>query len=164
MYGIIFKEGESNMNKEKIIEIIKKYLANKYNCDINDLEKTGLNIIKTNNENRLKMLLFYDLVLVSASENLYDVAKERLTGKNVYEIFELPLVYGQSIYFIPDLKRLEKQEEISEYEFRMFDGNTNEINVNSGVTPLSAAYISSAALNVPTLVCFAVFRIASSSE
>ena len=93
MYGIIFKEGESNMNKEKIIEIIKKYLANKYNCDINDLEKTGLNIIKTNNENRLKMLLFYDLVLVSASENLYDVAKERLTGKNVYEIFELLMLF-----------------------------------------------------------------------
>ena len=120
------------MEKDIIIGKIKNYLADKYNCDIDELSKTGLNIIKNDSKNRLKMLLLYDLVLVSASENLYDNVKERLTGKNVYEIFELPLVYGQSIYFIPDLKRLEKQEEISEYEFRMFDGNTNEIELSEG--------------------------------
>ena len=55
-----------------------------------------------------------------------------MTGKNVYEIFEFPYVYGQSIYFIPDLTRLEKQEELLNYEFKLFDGNTEQIELSSG--------------------------------
>lgn len=120
------------MNKENMLKTVKKYLANKYNCDIKELDKTGLNIIKNNSENKLKILLFYDLILVSTSENLYELVKEKLTGKNVYEIFEFPLVYGQSIYFIPDLTRLEKQDEIKKYEFKLFDGNTEQIELSSG--------------------------------
>lgn len=121
------------MNKEKIIGIIKNYLSDKFDCDIDVLDRSGLNIIKNEiDDHKIKMLLFYDLVLVSASENLYEIAKERLNGKNVYEIFEFPLVYGQSIYYIPDVDRLEMQDEISDYEFRLFDGNTSEIELTSG--------------------------------
>ena len=121
------------MNKEKIIGIIKNYLSDKFDCDIEVLDRSGLNIIKNEiDDYKIKMLLFYDLVLVSASKNLYEIAKERLNGKNVYEIFEFPLVYGQSIYYIPDVDRLEMQDEISDYEFRLFDGNTSEIELTSG--------------------------------
>ena len=121
------------MNKEKIIGIIKNYLSGKFDCDIEVLARSGLNIIKNEiDDYKIKMLLFYDLVLVSASENLYEIAKERLNGKNVYEIFEFPLVYGQSIYYIPDVDRLEMQDEISDYKFRLFDGNTSEIELSSG--------------------------------
>ena len=74
------------MNKEKIIEKVKKYISQNYNCSIEELEKSGLKIIKNNSENKLKILLLYDLVLVSSSENLYEMEKEKLTGKNVYEI------------------------------------------------------------------------------
>lgn len=120
------------MDKQQMIDKIKKYLANNYNCDIKELDRKGLNIIKNNSEKKLKMLSFYDLVLISTSENLYDLIKERLANKNVYEIFEFPLVYGQSIYFIPDLKRLEKQEEVLDFEFKLFDGNTDEIELSEG--------------------------------
>ena len=121
------------MNKEKIIGIIKNYLSDKFDCDIDVLDRSGLNIIKNEiDDYKVKMLLFYDLVLVSASENLYEIAKERLTGKNIYEIFEFPFVYGQSIYYIPDVDRFEMQDEISDYEFRLFDGNTSEIELTSG--------------------------------
>ena len=121
------------MNKEKIIGIIKNYLSDKFDCDIDVLDRSGLNIIKNEiDDYKIKMLLFYDLVLVSASENLYEIAKERLNGKNVYEIFEFPFVYGQSIYYIPDVDRFEMQDEISDYEFRLFDGNTSEIELTSG--------------------------------
>lgn len=119
------------MNKEIIVNKIKQYLSKKYDCSIEVLDKTGLNIIKNYN-NKLKILLFYDLVLVSASENLYEIAKERLNGKNIYEIFEFPFVYGQSIYYIPDVDRFEMQDEISDYEFRLFDGNTSEIELSAG--------------------------------
>ena len=120
------------MNKESIIEKVKKYISQNYNCSIEELEKSGLKIIKNNSENKLKILLLYDLVLVSSSENLYEMVKENLTEKNVYEIFEFPYVYGQSIYFIPDLTRLEKQEESPNYEFKLFDGNTEQIELSNG--------------------------------
>ena len=120
------------MNKELMIEKIKRYLANKYECDISELDKKGLKVIKNNQENKIKMLLFYDLILVSSSDNTYELVKEKLDNKNVYEIFEFPLVYGQSIYFIPDLKRITKQQEIEGLTFKFFDGNTDEINLTSG--------------------------------
>lgn len=120
------------MNKELMIEKIKRYIANKYECDISELDKKGLNVIKNNQENKIKMLLFYDLILVSSSDNMYELVKEKLDNKNVYEIFEFPLVYGQSIYFIPDLKRITKQQEIEGLTFKFFDDNTDEINLTSG--------------------------------
>ena len=83
------------MDKENIIKKVKKYISQNYDCAIEELDKTGLNIIKNNSQNKLKILLLYDLVLVSSSENLYEMVKENLTGKNVYEIFEFPYVYGQ---------------------------------------------------------------------
>lgn len=120
------------MNKELMIEKIKRYIANKYECDISELDKKGLNVIKNNQENKIKMLLFYDLILVSSSDNMYELVKEKLDNKNVYEIFEFPLVYGQSIYFIPDLKRITNQQEIEGLTFKFFDDNTDEINLTSG--------------------------------
>ena len=120
------------MNKNQIINIIKEYLANKFECDIQDLNKRGLNVIKNNEENKIKMLLLYDLILVSSSNNFYEMLKKLLREKNVYEIFELPLVYGQSIYYIPDLKQISKQDEVSNFTFKFYDGNTNEINLTSG--------------------------------
>lgn len=120
------------MNKNIMLFKIKKYLANKFECDISELDKKGLNIIKNNKDYKLKMLLLYDLVLVSCSNNLYDLVKERLNGKNIYEIFEFPLAYGQSIYFVPDLERISKQDEINNLTFKLFDGNTSEIELSSG--------------------------------
>ena len=78
------------------------------------------------------MLLFYDLILVSTSENLYDYVCKSLKDKNTYEIFEFPLVYGQSIYFIPNVSKIKKQEEISKYDYKLFDGNTSEIELSEG--------------------------------
>ena len=120
------------MNKEKIISVIKKYLSDKFECDISDLDLKGLNVVKNNQQNKLKMLLLYDLILVSSSENMYDFVCEKLKDKNTYEVFEFPLVYGQSIYFIPNLNKLSKQDEISKYNNKLFDGNTDEINLSNG--------------------------------
>ena len=120
------------MNKEQIINVIKKYLQDKFECNISDLDKKGLNIVKNKQNSKLKMLLFYDLILVSSSENMYNYVCEKLKDKNTYEVFEFPLVYGQSIYFIPNLNKITKQDEISKYDFKLFDGNTDEINLSSG--------------------------------
>ena len=120
------------MNKELMLKKIKKYLADKYECDILELDKKGLNVIKNDTDNKIKMLLLYDLILVSSSKNLYDLVNEKLKNKNTYEIFEFPLVYGQSIYFIPDLERITKQKEMDNLSFKLFDGNTSDIDLSSG--------------------------------
>ena len=120
------------MDKEQIINIIKKYLSEKFECDISDLDKKGLNIVKNKQNCKLKMLLFYDLILVSSSENMYDYVCEKLKDKNTYEVFEFPYTYGQSIYYIPNLKKISQQDEISKYDFKLFDGNADEINLSSG--------------------------------
>lgn len=120
------------MNKEYIINKIKKYLSDKFECNISNLDKKGLHIVKNKYDNKLKMLLFYDLILVSSSENMYDYVCEKLKDKNTYEIFEFPYTYGQSIYLVPNLNKITKQDEISKYNFKLFDGNTSEINLSSG--------------------------------
>ena len=43
------------MDKEIMLTKIKKYLAEKYQCDVSELDKSGLNIIINNKQNRLKM-------------------------------------------------------------------------------------------------------------
>lgn len=120
------------MNKDIMLSKIKKYLADKYECNINELDKKGLNIIKNEKECKLRMLLLYDLILVSSSNNLYDLVRKRLSNKTTYEIFEFPLVYGQSIYFIPDLERITEQDETDNLSFKLFDGNTSDIGLSSG--------------------------------
>lgn len=120
------------MDKKIMLTKIKKYLAEKYQCDVSELDKSGLNIIINNKQNRLKMLLLYDLVLVSSSSYLYDFVSKKLNNKNIYEIFEFPLAYGQSIYFVPDIERIKNQIETDRFTFKLFDGNTFEINLQNG--------------------------------
>ena len=46
------------MNKENIIEKLKQYISQNYNCNVEELDKPGLNIIKNNEENKLKYYYF----------------------------------------------------------------------------------------------------------
>lgn len=78
------------------------------------------------------MIGIFSLCFSNSKNNLYDLVNEKLKNKNTYEIFEFPLVYGQSIYFIPDLERITKQNEIDNLSFKLFDGNTSDIGLSSG--------------------------------
>ncbi len=120
------------MNKKIMIEKIKKYLAKKFQCSIKELDKKGLNVVKNESDIKIKMLLFYDLILVSSSNNMYDRVCEWLKDRNTYEMFEFPLVYGQSIYFIPNIKKISIQKELDEFDFKLFDGNASKIELSEG--------------------------------
>ncbi len=122
----------SFVDKKWMIEKVKKHLAKKFHCDINELDKKGLNVIRNDSDAKLKMLLFYDLVLVSSSNDMYDSVFRWLKDKNVYEIFEFPLVYGQSIYFIPNIKKISREKELDKFDFKLFDGNVSEIELSDG--------------------------------
>lgn len=68
------------MNKEIAIEKIKNYLSNKYNCNKEIFEETGVHFI-TNNENKLQVLSFYDSILVNCNKNVIDKLQNDLKEK-----------------------------------------------------------------------------------
>lgn len=92
------------MTKAEIQSVINAYLAEQLNCSESDLTKEKITYVKSNSKDPfLKILISGKAVIVSASEGIYDKICELLQGKSKDEIFECPLVYGQTIHFIPEL-------------------------------------------------------------
>lgn len=120
------------MNKDFINEKIKSYLANQYEFNIEELNKKGLNIIKSDKQNKIKMILFKNCYLVITPEKDYDFVYNSIKDKSKYEIFEFPYVYGQSICYAPDMERIERIDEPDGYKYRMFDKDIGELNLSSG--------------------------------
>jgi hypothetical protein len=60
--------------------------------------------------------------VVCASEDLYYKVREHLQGKNRDEIFEFPLVYGQTIHYVPDDNYTKDEAKSSGYQCKyLFD-------------------------------------------
>lgn len=60
--------------------------------------------------------------MVCASEDLYYKVREHLQGKNRDEIFEFPLVYGQTIHYVPDDNYTKDEAKSSGYQCKyLFD-------------------------------------------
>lgn len=119
------------MYKKMIESHIIDFLSIKYDCNKEVFSKEGLNIIK-NKTNNIKMLLYKNLILVSTREDKYEIVCNSLKNKSTYEIFEFPYVYGQSIYYVPNMEKKSEIEENNNFEFKLFDGNTKETNLSEG--------------------------------
>lgn len=119
------------MNKKIIESYIVDFLSIKYDCNKEVFSKEGLNIIK-NKTNNIKMLIYNNLILVSTREDKYEIVCNSLKNKSTYEIFEFPYVYGQSIYYVPNMEKKSEIEENNNFEFKLFDGNTKETNLSEG--------------------------------
>ena len=104
------------MNKKIIESYIVDFLSIKYDCNKEVFSKEGLNIIK-NKTNNIKMLLYNNLILVSTREDKYEIVCNSLKNKSTYEIFEFPYVYGQSIYYVPNMEKKSEIEENNNFEF-----------------------------------------------
>lgn len=86
--------------KSKIEELLSK----EYYCSLDELN--GKSTVYSVNFNAkqpyIKILAYRNCVVVCASEDLYYKVRELLQNKNRDEIFELPLVYGQTIHYVPN--------------------------------------------------------------
>ncbi|MCI8796864.1 MAG: GNAT family N-acetyltransferase [Dorea sp.] len=70
----------------------------------------------------IKILAYRNCVVVCASEDLYYKVREHLQGKNRDEIFEFPLVYGQTIHYVPDDNYTKDEAKSSGYQCKyLFD-------------------------------------------
>lgn len=86
--------------KSKIEELLSK----EFYCSSDELN--GKSIVYSVNSNvrqpYIKIMAYRNCVVVCTSEDLHYKVRELLQGKNRDEIFELPLVYGQTIHYVPN--------------------------------------------------------------
>ncbi len=86
--------------KSKIEELLSK----EFYCSLDELN--GKSTVYSVNFNAkqpyIKILAYRNCVVVCTSEDLYYKVRELLQNKNRDEIFELPLVYGQTIHYVPN--------------------------------------------------------------
>lgn len=104
--------------KNKIEELLSK----EFYCSIRHLnEKATVYSVNPNAEQPyIKILAYRNCVVVCTSENLHFKVRELLQNKNRDEIFELPLVYGQTIHYIPNAGCVEGRPASSDYVYEYF--------------------------------------------
>ena len=110
---------------DKNENIIQNHLSRYLNCTKDDLLKDEIFFV--NNDKRdypfLEICAIGQTVIVSASGALLPKVQTLLKNKNRDEIFECPLIYGQSIYYIPDFKILKKLSLNDSFKYKMLQGD-----------------------------------------
>lgn len=90
--------------KEIIKSKVEELLSKEFYC--NSEELNGKATIYSVNFNAkqpyIKILAYRNCVIICTSKDLHYKVRELLQNKNRDEIFELPLVYGQTIHYVPD--------------------------------------------------------------
>ncbi len=86
--------------KSKVEELLSK----EFYCNSEELNgKVTIYSVNFNaKQPHIKILAYKNCVVVCTSEDLHYKVRELLQNKNRDEIFELPLVYGQTIHYVPN--------------------------------------------------------------
>ena len=92
------------MNRHIIFDRARRYLAAELGCLPEELSGSGTLYVQNDRAGQpyLKLAAIGERVIVSASPELLPGARRLTEGRSRDEIFELPLVYGQTIHFVPD--------------------------------------------------------------
>ncbi len=155
---------------KKIIENkIEEMLSKEYCCSREELR--GNEVIfstKVMDVPYIKILAYREAIVVCTSEKLKLKVEELLKGKSRDEIFEIPLVYGQTIHYIPDGYDIYEEFNSLEYDIEIITGN--EIMSLYGVTGFENSLSFDENGQTPTkIVCVArdkgeIVGIAGASE
>lgn len=106
------------MDQKEIHKTVQTQLAIDLNCTVDDLNSKKEHFIfveaKANpgrrpfpmKEHHFEMLSMGNAVVVSAAPQILQIVKPMLDGINRDDAFCMPFVYGQSLYYLPNLKRL----------------------------------------------------------
>lgn len=110
--------------KRSIENKIERALTKEFYCSQKELnEKTTIYSINPDTEQPyIKILAYKDHVVICTSECLYSKTRKILQDKTRDEIFEFPLVYGQTIHYVPDEGCLEENSTSSDYACESFFG------------------------------------------
>jgi GNAT superfamily N-acetyltransferase len=116
------------MEKSFIDMTIKTYLAEQFFCKVSELEKEQI-LFTINSKIELpyiKIMTYNKCVIISTSEALHLKVKEALTDKSRDEIFEFPFVYGQTIHFTPDVRKVQRVPLSKDYSYELLKGSDIE--------------------------------------
>lgn len=110
--------------KELIKNKIEELLSKEFYCSQKELNRKST-IYSINSDVKqpyIKILAYRNCVVVCTSEDLHSKVREILQDKTRDEIFELPLVYGQTIHYVPNDDYIEDIVISSNYEYEfLFD-------------------------------------------
>lgn len=111
------------MTKVDILNIIYEYLAQLMECEVADFtrEETTFSV-RNIEEPFLKIIICGNSIVVTSSPNLYSKAVSLLENKSRDELFECPLIYGQTIHYIPDLSSISDPALPDGFTYSLFQG------------------------------------------
>lgn len=142
------------MNKAEMLETVRDFVAAHLGCTADDLIKEGTVFVPnmTAAAPFLEVATMGKAVIVSASPELLPGAKKLLQGKNRDEIFECPFVYGQSIYYLPDLREIKRLPLPYGYDYRLLQGR--EVYELRGITGFENSLAFDENGQIPTRIVF----------
>lgn len=103
--------------KGLIRDKIERSLAKEFYCSQKILnEKATVYSINTDAKRPyIKIMAYRDCVVICTSQDLHSKTRKILQGRSRDEIFEFPLVYGQTIHYVPNVDRAENISTPSDY-------------------------------------------------
>ncbi len=113
------------MTQVQIIQTAQSYLAKHLNCSSEMLEQEGINFVLQKKEKSpfLEVATMGKAVIISASPEIMLDVKKAMTGKSRDELFECPLVYGQTICYLPDIMAMQELRYDTGLSFQMLQGD-----------------------------------------
>ncbi|MBL4932024.1 GNAT family N-acetyltransferase [Clostridium paridis] len=123
---------QEGIDKSKILEIVRKQLSIDMNCNTEDFDKGEIvfSESKLNKGRRmfdrqspfLEIATMGKSVVVTADRDILVKIKPLLENKTREDIFVAPFIFGHSLYYIPDCKRLKKLPLPNGFEFCLKEG------------------------------------------
>lgn len=95
-----------DIDTKKILAAARAYAAGQMGCEADVFSQEGTFFVANKDEKALfiKFIAMGKSVVASASPELLPMVRKWTQGKSRDEIFEFPLVFGQTIHFVPDHK------------------------------------------------------------
>lgn len=137
-----------------MLERAREHVARHLDCPPETLLAPGTSLV----ENRRAKAPFLEVctmgagVVVSASPELLPRVEPLLTGKSRDEVFEFPLVYGQSLYYLPDLRRFQPLPLPEGYRYRLLAGE--QVKELRGIAGFDNSLAFDAQGETPTCIVF----------
>jgi len=156
------------MTNTQMQELVRAHLAKRLNCSPAAFDGTldgSMQVTYIANDQMpepfLEITALNDAIVVSTSPSILEDVRKLLDGRYREEIFELPLIYGQSIYYVPDLQQMKKIEIPERYTVTLYESDTISpathqpglpISDLSGLTGFENSLAFDADGNTPTVI------------
>lgn len=138
-----------------LTKAVERYLSDTFCCTAEELSKADVLFAVNPNadEPYMKIMTYKNCVVVSTSADMSARVKGFLAGKTRDEIFECPLVYGQTIHYIPDITKMKEAELPDGFAYELLEGK--EINKLSHVQGFDNSLVFDENSNTSTKIVFA---------